>query len=155
MSKSHDISQPIVFVLRRGRNGRGYLVAPLDKMDDPAPCASAQDIGEVAVELLDDPTQPRFDASQKTYSEDDHRNSETDEDWDGEEGEEDEEDEGQEDEGSQKSRRGSIFDGVDSSSGVPIEDQLLTNLGMGIFNWAKSTSDRRTAAVRSRKKKGR
>ena len=149
MSKSYDISQPIVFVLRRGRNGRGYLVSPLDKMNDCAPCANAHDIGEVAVEILDDPAQARFDPSVQ-YSDD-----ESSENYEEHEDDSDIEDIEAEDENDpREDSAGSIWD-IDSKSKVPVEDQIIGNIATSIFSWGKSVSDKRTAAVRSKKKRGR
>ena len=60
----NDTDQPILFLVRRGRGGRGYLVSPLDDRSNPYPCGDAAQLGEAIIELLDDPKQARFDESQ-------------------------------------------------------------------------------------------
>lgn len=62
MSKEkYDINQPILVVVRRGRGGRGYAVAPVDSPTDVAACADANQVGDAIVEMLDDGNQPRVD----------------------------------------------------------------------------------------------
>lgn len=60
-SKAHDINQPILIVVRRGRGGRGYTVAPVDSPTDIAACSDAEQVGEAIIEMLDDDKQPRVD----------------------------------------------------------------------------------------------
>lgn len=60
-SKSYDINQPILVVIRRGRGNRGYTVAPVDSPTDIAACADAEQIGDAIVEMLEDKEQPRVD----------------------------------------------------------------------------------------------
>jgi hypothetical protein len=55
----YDTNQPILILVRRGRGGRGYLVSPVDAPTDVAACSSANEIGDVVLELLDDEKQPR------------------------------------------------------------------------------------------------
>lgn len=59
--KTYDINQAILVVIRRGRGGRGYSVAPVDSPTDVAACADADQVGDAIVEMLDDENQPRVD----------------------------------------------------------------------------------------------
>lgn len=59
--QKYDINQPILVVVRRGRGGRGYAVAPVDSPTDVAACADANQVGDAIVEMLDDAEQPRVD----------------------------------------------------------------------------------------------
>jgi hypothetical protein len=59
--QKYDINQPILVVVRRGRGGRGYAVAPVDSPTDVAACADANQVGDAIVEMLDDSAQPRVD----------------------------------------------------------------------------------------------
>lgn len=60
-SKTYDINQPILIVVRRGRGGRGYTIAPVDSPTDIAACTDSEQVGEVIVEMLEDENQPRVD----------------------------------------------------------------------------------------------
>ena len=60
-SKENDINQPILVVIRRGRGGRGYTVAPVDNPTDIAACADVEQVGDAIIEMLDDKKQPRVD----------------------------------------------------------------------------------------------
>jgi len=60
-SKTYDINQPILVVIRRGRGGRGYTVAPVDSPTDIAACADVEQVGDAIIEMLDDDKQPRVD----------------------------------------------------------------------------------------------
>lgn len=62
MPKSdHDTNLPILILVRRGRRGKGFLVCAADDIDNPAPCASEAEVGEVIAEMLNDPSQERAD----------------------------------------------------------------------------------------------
>lgn len=76
--KKYDTSQPVLFIIQPGRKGRGYLVSALDDMGNPFPCSNAEEIGEAAIELLQDPEQARFDKSQFEGPEDDDADSDGD-----------------------------------------------------------------------------
>jgi hypothetical protein len=56
-----DINEPILVLVRRGRKGRGFSVSPVEDVSNSSACMDAQELGEVIVELLDDPDQPRVD----------------------------------------------------------------------------------------------
>lgn len=64
MTDKYDVTQPILILVRRGRGDRGYLVAAVDDASNPFPCADESEVGESVVQLLNDPTQPRFDEKQ-------------------------------------------------------------------------------------------
>jgi len=59
--RENDINLPILVIVRRGRRGRGFTVAPADDAANVEPCADISELGESIKELLDDPMQPRFD----------------------------------------------------------------------------------------------
>ncbi len=64
MTPDYDVNEPILILVRRGRGGRGYLVAAVDDAANPFPCVDDVEIGKAVIELLDDPKQPRFDERQ-------------------------------------------------------------------------------------------
>jgi len=64
MSAMNDINSPILVIIKKGRQGRGWLVSTIENPTDPFPCSSAEEIGKAVLELLDDPNQPRFDETQ-------------------------------------------------------------------------------------------
>ena len=63
MAKSNT-NDPILVLVRRGRNGRGFSVSPVEDASNAALCADDKEIGEVIVEMLDDPNQPRVDVNE-------------------------------------------------------------------------------------------
>lgn len=60
--QKYNTDDPILIVIKRGRNNKGYIISPADN-DSPCPCLSAEDIGEAIIELLEDEAQPRLDAN--------------------------------------------------------------------------------------------
>ncbi len=98
MTDKYDVTQPILILVRRGRGDRGYLVAAVDDASNPFPCADESEVGESVVQLLNDPTQPRFDEKQLGAAPADYDEDEEEEESDIEEEEEDEDEEEYEDE---------------------------------------------------------
>lgn len=71
-SNRKDVTdQPILLIVRRGRRGRGFTVAPADDAANVEPCQDETELGEAIREMLDDPEQPRFDPSSLDAEEDD------------------------------------------------------------------------------------
>jgi hypothetical protein len=64
MTDDYDVNQPILLLVRRGRGGRGYLVAAVDDTANAFPCSDESEVGSSVIELLNDPKQPRFDENQ-------------------------------------------------------------------------------------------
>lgn len=62
MSEQNTLD-PILVLIRRGRNGRGFSVSPIEDIANPALCADGSEIGEVIIEMLNDPSQPRVDVN--------------------------------------------------------------------------------------------
>lgn len=100
--KTYDINQPILVIVRRGRGGRGYAVAPVDSPTDVAACADVNQLGDAIVEILDDEKQPRVDIDElmratdaggdpESLGDEDEGDEVEGEDEDGDEEEEDEE----------------------------------------------------------------
>jgi len=69
--RENDTNQPILVIVRRGRRGRGFTVAPADDATNVEPCQDESELGEAIREMLDDPNQPRFDPSALGDEEDD------------------------------------------------------------------------------------
>lgn len=59
MTKQYDTSEPILILVRRGRNNRGFSVSPVEDISNAALCSNETEIGEVILEMLNDPNQPR------------------------------------------------------------------------------------------------
>ena len=97
--ETHDISQPILIVVRKGRGGRGFLVSAVDDLNAISPCQDQSEMAEAIVEMLEDEKQPRVDltklqeatspeskskAVERTESDDDEDDDDEDGDVDGE-----------------------------------------------------------------------
>ncbi len=96
--QSHDINAPILVIVRRGRNGRGYAIAPVDAPSDIAVCADSVQVGEAIVELLDDEKQVRVDLDELLNAAQEDEKEIVKDEKGGEEEEEDEEEEEEEEE---------------------------------------------------------
>ena len=59
----YNTLEPILVLIRRGRNGRGFSVAPVEDLANPALCADGNEMGEVIIEMLNDTNQPRVDVN--------------------------------------------------------------------------------------------
>lgn len=57
--KTYDTNDPVLIVVRKGRNGKGYIVAPADS-DHLCPCMSEEDLGFAISEIINDENQPRL-----------------------------------------------------------------------------------------------
>jgi len=133
--EKHDVSQPILIVVRRGRLGRGFLVSAVDKLNDIVPCQDKEEMADAILELLDDEDQPRVDLNelQKATSEESKNSEHSLEEGDEEESD-DEEDEEQEDE----------------SANDEVQD-FVTDILAGVLNRARKAS--RTSSGRGRRRK--
>ena len=61
MTKKEDVNAPILVLIRRGRMNRGFMVSPIEDLQNPAPCSSARELGDVISEMMNDENQPRVD----------------------------------------------------------------------------------------------
>lgn len=144
MEAKHDVTQPILILVRRGRGDRGYLVAAVDDASNPFPCANEAEVGSAIIELLNDPGQPRFDerqleAAASNYGDDD----ESDEEEEAEDGEgEDEEEEEEE---------APTVDPLDEL-GLDPGEKLLFRIGETLLGKARHVSNDYRAKRKSRKK---
>lgn len=59
----YNTLEPILVLIRRGRNGRGFSVSPVEDLANPALCADGNEMGEVIIEMLNDTNQPRVDVN--------------------------------------------------------------------------------------------
>lgn len=59
MPNQYDTSEPILILVRRGRNNRGFSISPIEDISNAALCSNETEIGEVILEMLNDPSQPR------------------------------------------------------------------------------------------------
>ena len=136
MSKEekHDVSQPILIVVRKGRGGRGFLVSAVDKLNDISPCQDKEEMADAIIEMLEDEDQPRVDLNelQRAASEGDDKERALDE---SEQEEEDEEEEDGED---------------DAHSNDEVQD-FVTDILAGVINRARKAS--RTSSGRGRRRK--
>lgn len=64
MPDKYDVTEPILVIARRAKRGSGFLISPFDDPANVAPCASAAEIGEAVMEMIEDEKQPRCDMSQ-------------------------------------------------------------------------------------------
>ena len=148
MAADYDVTEPILILVRRGRGGRGYLVAAVDDASNPFPCADETEMGKAILELLDDPKQPRFDERQlEERGEDDELEDEDEEeDEDGEEEEEDEEEE-------EELVSADPFDGL----GLDPGEKLLFRIGESLLGKARHVSndyrDKRKKRAKTTKKR--
>ncbi len=136
--ETHDVSQPILIVVRRGRGNRGFLVSAVDDLNAISPCQDKEEMAEAIVEMLDDEKQPRVDLTklQEATSPDsqskavERKKTADDED-------EDEEDEDE---------NGESVESMD-------EVDLLHEIGAAIFNRAKKASRPSRGRRRGRSKR--
>lgn len=133
MSKK-DTNEPILVLIRRGRKGRGFTVSPADDLANPAPCANAEEVGEVIEEMMNDENQPRVDMDAFRAASEDSSSEE-----------EDSSESYQE-----KSGVARAFDGVKDSED-PATRLLFNVVGMGIEKgqeWGKASTKRRARHIR-------
>ena len=149
----HDTSQPILVLVRRGRNNRGFFVSPVEDVSNGAPCADEKEIGDVIVEMLDDKSQPRVNINEllaaaaggpPPQDPDDE-----DEEYDEDDEDEDSEDEDEDDETPQG--EGTIFEGVAGADDPA--DRLLFNIFSSVVTKGRSMSSSKVRASGKKKKK--
>lgn len=148
----NDTNQPILILVRRGRGGRGYLVSPVDNPTDVAACSSANEVGDAALELLDDPNQPRVNIEEilAMASGEPIEEGEDDEDRDSTEDSraaDDEQDEEEEDGDDGEGEEGEEEDGEDRAwwdvrGAEDPADQILVNVLGGVLGKAQKVSNR-------------
>lgn len=148
MATEYDVNEPILLLVRRGRGGRGYLVAAVDDASNPFPCVDDTEVGKAVIELLDDPKQPRFDEKQLEELEDDLDNDELENEEEDREEEEEEVDEARKEEP----------DPLDDL-GLDPGEKLLFQVGSAILGKARYLSndyrDKRKERQKKSKKKPR
>lgn len=150
MAEKIDINDPILILVRRGRKGRGFSVAPIEDVSNAAACADEKEVGEVIKEMLDDENQPRVNInnllSAGAPASGAVANSESDDD-DEYEDEDDAEDE--------DPHKGGLFEGV-AAAGEGGTERLIMN-GLGILAQKgrdmSSKRVRRSRGSRTRKRK--
>ncbi len=129
--KKYDTSEPILVIVRRGRKGRGFTVAPVEDASNPAMCGTIEELGEVLEEMLNDEYQSRVDLAAMLSA--GMEGSESPRGRAPEEGEP-EYDDGDEDEDEDEAEGGEedggLFEGV--AGAADPADQLLIN----VFSWA-------------------
>jgi hypothetical protein len=147
--KKYDTGEPILVIVRRGRKGRGFTIAPVEDASNPAMCGTTEELGEVLEEMLNDEEQPRVnlndllaEAAPERAAPDDEADEEEDDDseWAGEQDEEEEEGEG------------GIFDGVAGSADPA--DTLLFNIFSRVVKGGQNISSK-PRAPRSRTRRRR
>lgn len=147
-----DTGQPILVIVRRGRRGKGFTVAPADDAANIEPCADEAELGESIRAMLDDPNQPRFDPSSLDDEDEDEderprrrkaraRKARA-------EGDDEDEDE-DEGEGS-NGIIGDLMNGVGDNGRDPT-DQLLMNIGSKLLRAGQNLS----TSGKSRRKRSR
>lgn len=152
--KKYDTNQPILLVVRRGRRGRGFTVAPVEDATNPAMCGSASELGEVIEEMLDDESQPRVDLDELINAghpdSDDEKSTDSSSSNSESEGEEEYEDD--EEEEAEEDGEGGILDGV-AGSADPAE-QILVNTFSWLASKGRSMSSKpRKPRARSRRRR--
>lgn len=147
-----DTGQPILIIVRRGRRGKGFTVAPADDATNVEPCSTEAELGESIRALLDDPNQPRFDPSSLDDDDDEEEEprrrksrarkarSSSDDDDDGDE----------DDDQESGSLIGDLMNGVGDNGRDPT-DQLIMNIGSKLLRGAQNMS----TSGKSRRKRGR
>jgi hypothetical protein len=159
-SQDHDINLPILVIVRRGRRG-GFTVAPADDATNVEFCQGPSDIGESIKEMMDSPSQPRFDPSamgEPEEEEDPRKRGGRDESIRRSESKrrranDDDEDDG-EDDGRRASVGGGLLDGLMDGvgeNGRDPTDQLIMNIGSRLLQAGQNMS----TSNRSRRKRNR
>jgi len=144
-AKTYNTEEPILILVRRGRKGRGFSIAPVEDASNAALCADENEVGEVIKEMLDDPEQPRVNMSDLLAPAPTSR-QETAEEADDEDEYEDEEDE------SRDPHEGTLLEGT-CGSADPV-DAILFNVFQRVVQKGQSMSSKRIRSdVRPRRKK--
>ena len=151
MPEKNDINEPILILVRRGRKGRGFSVAAIEDVSNPAACANEAEVGEVIKEMLDDEDQARVNINDLlaagagvppggavASSESDEDDLEDDD--DGEDGD---------------PHRGGLFEGVAAAGEGGTERLILNGLAMFAQKGRDMSSKRvrRSGRPRTRKRK--
>jgi len=145
----HDTSEPILVLVRRGRKNRGFSVSPVEDVSDAASCADEKEIGEVIVEMLDDPKQPRVNINEllaAAAGAPPTRTTEGANDDDDDDDDEDEDEYEDEDEGA------SPIDEVLGGEGDLADKAIIWGLS-SLLNKGRNMSSSKVTDTRSRKKK--
>jgi len=155
--KKYDTSEPILVLIRRGRKGRGFSVAPVEDATNPAMCQSTEEVGEVIKEMLDDEGQARVDLKD-LFSVSSGDASSDDDDYDDDDYDDDDDREGddEDDEEEEDTAAGTIFEGV--AGAADPTDRLLLNVFTKVVKKGQDLSSKprkkrnRTRARRPRKR---
>lgn len=145
----HDTGEPILVLVRRGRRGRGFSVSPVEDVSNSASCADDKEIGEVILEMLDDPQQPRVNINEllaAAAGAPPTRSGKTDyeDDEDDDEDEDDEEDDDEDD--------GNPLSEVLNGEGDLADKAILWGIS-SILNKGRSMSSSKVSGPGPRKKK--
>lgn len=150
----NDTNQPILILVRRGRGGRGFLVSPVDAPTDAAPCSTANEVGDVVLELLDDENQPRVNLDQiLAMASDDYEPEEEDGEDERVNGEsrpveaspadEDDESDGDDEDGEEEDEDEEDPPWWDVRGAADPADKLLVNMIGGVLGKAQQASSRK------------
>ena len=145
-SPQYDVKDPILILVRRGRGDRGYLVAAVDDAANPFPCVDDEEVGKAVVELLNDPSQPRFDERQLEGLDEEEEFEDEDDYEDDEAGEDPQE--GQQ---SPPEEEPDPFDGM----GLDPGEKLLFQIGSAVLGKARHLSNDYREKKKKRKSKKR
>jgi len=142
----HDTSEPILVLVRRGRKNRGFSVSPVEDVSNAASCADEKEIGEVIVEMLDDPRQPRVNINELLAAAAGAPTTRT-PDEDEDEDEDDDDDDYEDDDGG-----GSPIDEVLGGEGDLADKAIIWGLS-SLLNKGRNMSSSKVTDTGSRKKK--
>lgn len=151
---NHDTSKPILVLVRRGRNNRGFSISPVEDVSNSASCADEKEIGEVIVEMLDDPTQPRVDINELLAAASgapSSRNVPDDEEGDEDDEDNEEEYEDDDDDDGEDRSRGTVFEGVADAEDPA--DRLLFNIFSSVVTKGRGMSSSKVRPSGRKKKK--
>jgi len=146
----YDTNEPILVLVRRGRKGRGFTVAPVEDASNPAMCQDKEELGEVIEEMLLDENQPRVNINELLSAAGAPSDSEDPEDDEEEDGYEDEDEDEDEPQG-----QGGILDGVAGAEDPA--DRLLFNIFSAAVTKGQqlSSKPRKKPRARARRSSGR
>lgn len=141
----HNTSDPILVLVRKGRNGRGFTVSPVEDISNSAMCIDEKELGEAILEMLDDENQPRVNVA-------DLLNASSNGDSKANDGDiEDEQDSDENHDDTPSDGDGSIMDGVANADDPA--DRLLFNLFTSAIKKGQSMSSKRVKSSGRRRRR--
>lgn len=154
--KKYDTSEPILVIVRRGRRGRGFTIAPVEDASNPAIVGTKDELGEVLEEMLNDESQPRVnlddllsESAAPSAREDDSRASD---DREADDESDDEDDEDLDDDEDVEPGEGGIFDGV-AGSADPADTLLFNIFSKAVKRGQEMSSKPRAPRTRTRRRR--